>query len=151
MVLSCNRFSWTGCWWQYPLLLGRRLWRPPCVLWRQWASQGRLWKLIRAIPQRYTTKSSVATLHPSHLCLYPYNSAAVLIILTLHFRWSSGCFYTTSGGLQSFEHPLNELKAVPRVDSQGQMCGSTFKVDSEAKKDSGIPRVGSAADWSNHF
>ncbi|VAI21775.1 unnamed protein product [Triticum turgidum subsp. durum] len=52
-----------------------------------------------------------------------------------------GCFYTTSGGLQSFEHPLNELKAVPRVDSQGQMCGSTFKVDSEAKKDSGIPRV----------
>jgi hypothetical protein len=62
-----------------------------------------------------------------------------------------GCFYTTSGGLQSFEHPLNELKAVPRVDSQGQMCGSTFKVDSEAKKDSGIPRVGSAADWSNHF
>jgi hypothetical protein len=40
---------------------------------------------------------------------------------------------------------------VPRVDSQGQMCGSNYKVDSEAKKDSGIPRVGSAADWSNHF
>uniref|UniRef100_A0A0D9VYV2 DUF3700 domain-containing protein n=1 Tax=Leersia perrieri TaxID=77586 RepID=A0A0D9VYV2_9ORYZ len=62
-----------------------------------------------------------------------------------------GCFYTTSGGLQSFEHPLNEMKPVPRVDSQGQMCGSNFKVDSKAKKDSGIPRVGSAADWSNHF
>ncbi|OEL26811.1 hypothetical protein BAE44_0012170 [Dichanthelium oligosanthes] len=64
-----------------------------------------------------------------------------------------GCFYTTSGGLQSFEHPLHEIKAVPRVDSQGQMCGSTFKVDSEAKKkqDASIPRVGSAADWSNQF
>lgn len=64
-----------------------------------------------------------------------------------------GCFYTTSGGLQSYEHPLHEVKAVPRVDSQGQMCGSTFKVDSEAKKkqDASIPRVGSAADWSNQF
>nr|CAB3498246.1 unnamed protein product [Digitaria exilis] len=64
-----------------------------------------------------------------------------------------GCFYTTSGGLQSFEHPLHEVKPVPRVDSQGQMCGSTFKVDSEAKKkqDASIPRVGSAADWSNQF
>ncbi|THU71997.1 hypothetical protein C4D60_Mb04t07450 [Musa balbisiana] len=31
-----------------------------------------------------------------------------------------GCFFTTSGGLQSFQHPLNELKAIPRVDSQGQ-------------------------------
>jgi hypothetical protein len=29
-----------------------------------------------------------------------------------------GCFYTTSGGLQSYEHPLHEVKAVPRVDSQ---------------------------------
>ncbi|ONM09098.1 aluminum induced protein with YGL and LRDR motifs [Zea mays] len=64
-----------------------------------------------------------------------------------------GCFYTTSGGLQSFEHPLHEVKAVPRVDSQGQMCGSIFKVDSESKKkqDASIPRVGSAADWSNQF
>ncbi|CAN6292469.1 unnamed protein product [Urochloa humidicola] len=64
-----------------------------------------------------------------------------------------GCFYTTSGGLQSYEHPLHEVKAVPRVDSQGQMCGSTFKVDSETKKkqDASIPRVGSAADWSNQF
>ncbi|KAK1270770.1 Stem-specific protein TSJT1 [Acorus gramineus] len=62
-----------------------------------------------------------------------------------------GCFFTTSGGLQSFEHPLNELKPVPRVDSQGQVCGATFKVDAESKKASGMPRVGSATDWSSHY
>ncbi|XP_027363929.1 stem-specific protein TSJT1-like [Abrus precatorius] len=63
-----------------------------------------------------------------------------------------GCFFTTSGGLSSFEHPLNELKPVPRVDSSGQMCGATFKVDAEAKKEStGMPRVGSAANWSNNI
>ncbi|CAL9063836.1 stem-specific protein TSJT1-like [Musa acuminata AAA Group] len=62
-----------------------------------------------------------------------------------------GCFFTTSGGLQSFEHPLNELKAVPRVDSQGQVCGATYKVDDKSKKDTGMPRVGSAADWSSQF
>ncbi|THG07866.1 hypothetical protein TEA_007764 [Camellia sinensis var. sinensis] len=30
-----------------------------------------------------------------------------------------GCFFTSSGGLRNFEHPLNELKPVPRVDSSG--------------------------------
>ncbi|RWW62466.1 hypothetical protein BHE74_00030398 [Ensete ventricosum] len=64
---------------------------------------------------------------------------------------SAGCFFTTSGGLQSFEHPLNELKAVPRVDSQGQVCGATYKVDDKSKKDTGMPRVGSAANWSSQF
>jgi len=29
----------------------------------------------------------------------------------------SGCFFTTSEGLSSFEHPLNKLKPVPGVDS----------------------------------
>ncbi|RWR80175.1 DUF3700 domain-containing protein [Cinnamomum micranthum f. kanehirae] len=62
-----------------------------------------------------------------------------------------GCFFTTSGGLQSFEHPLNEVKPMPRVDSQGQVCGATFKVDADSKKDSGMPRVGSAANWSSHY
>ncbi|XLS55272.1 hypothetical protein HN51_005027 [Arachis hypogaea] len=28
-----------------------------------------------------------------------------------------GFFFTTSRGLSSFEHPLNEVKPVPRVDS----------------------------------
>ncbi|CAH9095507.1 unnamed protein product [Cuscuta epithymum] len=63
-----------------------------------------------------------------------------------------GCFFTSSGGLRSYVHPLHELKAVPRVDSSGEMCGATFKVDSESKKEStGLPRVGSAANWSEHY
>lgn len=62
-----------------------------------------------------------------------------------------GCFFTTSGGLRSFEHPLNELKPVPRVDSSGQVCGATFKVDAESRKETGIPRVGSAANWSQNY
>lgn len=64
----------------------------------------------------------------------------------------SGCFFTTLGGLSSFEHPLNELKPVPRVDSSGHVCGATFKVDADAKKEViGMPRVGSAANWSNNI
>lgn len=63
----------------------------------------------------------------------------------------AGCFFTTSGGLKSFEHPLNALKPMPRVDSQGQVCGATFKVDSSVKKETGMPRVGSAANWSSQF
>ncbi|KAK9288837.1 hypothetical protein L1049_017303 [Liquidambar formosana] len=38
-----------------------------------------------------------------------------------------GCFFSTSGGLRSFEHPLNELKPVPRVDSSGQVCWCNFQ------------------------
>ncbi|OVA03458.1 protein of unknown function DUF3700 [Macleaya cordata] len=62
-----------------------------------------------------------------------------------------GCFFTTSGGLRSFEHPLNELKAMPRVDSSGEVCGATYKVDADSKKEAGMPRVGSAANWSSHY
>jgi len=63
-----------------------------------------------------------------------------------------GCFFTTSGGLRSFEHPLNELKPVPRVDSSGQVCGATFKVDEETRKETtGMPRVGSSANWSQNY
>ncbi|XP_004296589.1 PREDICTED: stem-specific protein TSJT1 [Fragaria vesca subsp. vesca] len=63
-----------------------------------------------------------------------------------------GCFFTSSGGLRSFEHPHNELKAVPRVDSSGEVYGATFKVDAEVKKESsGMPRVGSAANWSSDY
>ncbi|KAL5702185.1 hypothetical protein ACHQM5_027432 [Ranunculus cassubicifolius] len=62
-----------------------------------------------------------------------------------------GCFFTTSGGLRSFEHPMNEMKPMPRVDSSGQVCGSTFKVDTETKKEANIPRVGSAANWSANY
>ncbi|XP_065863232.1 stem-specific protein TSJT1 [Euphorbia lathyris] len=62
-----------------------------------------------------------------------------------------GCFFTTSGGLRSYEHPLNELKPIPRVDSSGHVCGANFKVDSETKKEGGMPRVGSAYDWSSQY
>lgn len=62
-----------------------------------------------------------------------------------------GCFFTSSGGLRSYEHPMNEVKPVPRVDSSGQVCGATFKVDEETKKESGMPRVGSAANWSSNY
>ncbi|XVF63041.1 hypothetical protein PTKIN_Ptkin09bG0056800 [Pterospermum kingtungense] len=63
-----------------------------------------------------------------------------------------GCFFTSSGGLRSFEHPLNELKPVPRVDSSGHVCGAEFSVDVEAKKEpSGMKKVGSAANWSANY
>lgn len=62
-----------------------------------------------------------------------------------------GCFFTSSGGLKSFEHPRNELKPVPRVDSSGEVCGVTYSVDTESRKESSMPRVGSAANWSSHY
>ncbi|XP_010532583.1 PREDICTED: stem-specific protein TSJT1 [Tarenaya hassleriana] len=62
-----------------------------------------------------------------------------------------GCFFTSSGGLRSYEHPMNELKPVPRVDSSGEVCGANFKVDSEAKKESAMPRVGSVQNWSQQI
>ncbi|KAJ3699976.1 hypothetical protein LUZ61_003681 [Rhynchospora tenuis] len=67
-----------------------------------------------------------------------------------------GCYFTTNGGLKSFEHPSKEMKAMPRVDSQGQVCGANYQVDTETKKETkkgtgGMPRVGSAADWSSSY
>jgi hypothetical protein len=56
-----------------------------------------------------------------------------------------GCFFSTSGGLQSFEHPSNKLMSMPRVDSDGQMCGANFKVNVYAKKQTNMPRVVSEA------
>lgn len=43
----------------------------------------------------------------------------------------SGCYFTSQEGLQSFTHPTKTLKPVPHVDSEGQICGSTFRVDSQ--------------------
>lgn len=40
-----------------------------------------------------------------------------------------GCYFSSDDGLRSFEHPLQEVTAVPQLDSQGQAYGSTFKVD----------------------
>lgn len=63
-----------------------------------------------------------------------------------------GCFFTSSGGLRSFEHPKNQLKPVPRVDSSGEVCGATFQVDSEVKREgTGMPRVESSQNWAGHI
>lgn len=42
-----------------------------------------------------------------------------------------GCYFSSAGGLCSYAHPKSPLKPMPRIDSQGQMCGSMFKVDSQ--------------------
>lgn len=42
-----------------------------------------------------------------------------------------GCYFSSNEGLRSFEHPLQEVTAVPRIDGQGQAYGSTFKVNFE--------------------
>ncbi|KAK1435668.1 hypothetical protein QVD17_01434 [Tagetes erecta] len=64
-----------------------------------------------------------------------------------------GCMFHSEGGLMSFEHPMNKIKAMPRVDSEGVMCGANFKVDTYSRVNS-IPRRGSEADWTqwdNHY
>ncbi|KAL2925002.1 Stem-specific protein TSJT1 [Bienertia sinuspersici] len=58
----------------------------------------------------------------------------------------SGCMFHNEAGLISFEYPKNKLQAMPRIDSEGAMCGANFKVDTSSKKPS-MPRVGSDANW----
>ena len=58
----------------------------------------------------------------------------------------TGCMYQNERGLMSYEHPMHKMKAMPRVDSEGAMCGSNFKVDVYSRVTS-MPRVGSAANW----
>lgn len=59
----------------------------------------------------------------------------------------TGCMFHSEGGLMSFEHPMNKMKAMPRIDSEGVMCGANFKVDKYNRVNS-IPRRGSEANWS---
>ncbi|XP_077241732.1 stem-specific protein TSJT1-like [Tasmannia lanceolata] len=58
----------------------------------------------------------------------------------------TGCMFHSEGGLMSFEHPMNKMRAMPRVDSEGVECGANFKVDKYTRINS-MPRVGSAANW----
>lgn len=58
----------------------------------------------------------------------------------------AGCMYHSERGLMSFEHPSYKMKAMPRVDSEGAMCGAYFAVDAYSKINS-MPRVGSSANW----
>ncbi|XP_052208719.1 stem-specific protein TSJT1-like [Diospyros lotus] len=60
----------------------------------------------------------------------------------------TGCMFHSEGGLMSFEHPMNKMKAMPRIDSEGVMCGANFKVDVYSRVNS-IPRTGSEANWSH--
>ncbi|KAG6416552.1 hypothetical protein SASPL_123984 [Salvia splendens] len=59
---------------------------------------------------------------------------------------NAGCLYHSDKGLISFEHPMHKMKAMPRIDSEGAMCGSYFAVDAYSKVNS-MPRVGSSANW----
>jgi hypothetical protein len=58
----------------------------------------------------------------------------------------TGCMFHSEHGLTSYEHPMKNLKSMPRVDSEGAMCGASFSVDSQSKKPS-MPRNGSEANW----
>ncbi|KAL3323255.1 hypothetical protein AABB24_040392 [Solanum stoloniferum] len=60
----------------------------------------------------------------------------------------TGCMFHSEKGLMNFEHPMNKMRAMPRVDSEGVMCGANFKVDMYSRVNS-IPRVGSEANWSD--
>ena len=74
------------------------------------------------------------------------------LVIYLFLLFSKGCYFTSSGGLRSYEHPLNEVKPMPRVDSSGQVCDVTFTVDEESKSETvGMPRVGSAANYSSNY
>lgn len=61
-----------------------------------------------------------------------------------------GCYFSSNMGLQSYQHPLQKLKPVPRVDSQGQALGAGFKVDmgqKDLRKQESMHRVGSESNW----
>ncbi|KAK7246528.1 hypothetical protein RIF29_41397 [Crotalaria pallida] len=58
----------------------------------------------------------------------------------------TGCMFHSEHGLMSFEHPTKKMKAMPRIDSEGVMCGANFNVDSQSRNQM-MPRVGSEANW----
>ncbi|KAK7834339.1 stem-specific protein TSJT1 [Quercus suber] len=58
----------------------------------------------------------------------------------------TGSMFHSQNGLMSFEHPKLKMKAMPRIDSEGVMCGANFKVDNQSRIHS-MPRVGSEANW----
>uniref|UniRef100_A0A0D3ADF4 DUF3700 domain-containing protein n=1 Tax=Brassica oleracea var. oleracea TaxID=109376 RepID=A0A0D3ADF4_BRAOL len=61
-------------------------------------------------------------------------------------HFPTGCMFHSETWLKSFEHPKNKMKAMPRIDSEGVICGANFKVDA-CSKISVIPRRGSEANW----
>jgi len=53
--------------------------------------------------------------------------------------------FHSEGDLMSFEHPMNKLTVMPRIDSEGVMGVANFKVDKYARVSS-ITRVRSQLD-----
>ncbi|KAF9672836.1 hypothetical protein SADUNF_Sadunf11G0085600 [Salix dunnii] len=65
----------------------------------------------------------------------------------------TGFMFHSEGGLMSFEHPMNKVRAMPRTDSEGFLCGANFKVDVLTRINS-LPRRGSEnnwTDWESHI
>ncbi|WZZ16895.1 hypothetical protein YC2023_109984 [Brassica napus] len=58
----------------------------------------------------------------------------------------AGSVYHSEIGLKSFEHPENNMKAMPMIDSEGVICGANFQVDA-CTKINAIPRRGTEANW----
>ncbi|CAF2076972.1 unnamed protein product [Brassica napus] len=58
----------------------------------------------------------------------------------------TGSMYHSEIGLKSFEHPENNIKAMPMIDSEGVICGANFQVDARTKINA-IPRRGTEANW----
>ncbi|OMO65126.1 hypothetical protein COLO4_31499 [Corchorus olitorius] len=58
----------------------------------------------------------------------------------------AGCMFHSEQGLMSFEHPRSKMKAMPRIDSEGAMCGANFKADDQSRTNT-MPRVGSEVNW----
>ncbi|KDP27027.1 hypothetical protein JCGZ_20962 [Jatropha curcas] len=58
----------------------------------------------------------------------------------------TGFMFHSEGGLMSFEHPMHKIRAMPRIDSEGVICGANFKVDKYTRINS-LPRRGSEANW----
>uniref|UniRef100_A0A0D3BUE1 DUF3700 domain-containing protein n=1 Tax=Brassica oleracea var. oleracea TaxID=109376 RepID=A0A0D3BUE1_BRAOL len=54
--------------------------------------------------------------------------------------------YHSEIGLKSFEHPKNNIKAMPMIDSEGVIYGANFQVDA-CTKINAIPKRGTEANW----
>ncbi|XP_044461965.1 stem-specific protein TSJT1-like isoform X2 [Mangifera indica] len=59
----------------------------------------------------------------------------------------TGCMFHSEQGLMSFEHPRSQMKPMPRIDSEGVICGACFQADVQSRMTTNMPRVGSEANW----
>ncbi|KAI7739343.1 hypothetical protein M8C21_030428 [Ambrosia artemisiifolia] len=59
-----------------------------------------------------------------------------------------GCLFKSEEGLISFDHPLNEVRGIVRVEEEGCSSAVIFQVDLYTQRYS-IPRKGSDANWAS--